>query len=50
MSYRVDFYWPDARLIGEADGLAKYGDDPKAFRRAKAEEVSRQRALQAEGA
>ncbi|MFM7211273.1 MAG: endonuclease domain-containing protein [Actinomycetota bacterium] len=49
MSYRVDFYWPDARLIGEADGLAKYGDDPKAFRRAKAEEVSRQRALEAEG-
>lgn len=45
-SYRVDFCWPEARLIGEADGLAKYGDDPQSFRRAKAEEIHRQRALE----
>jgi len=49
VNYRVDFCWPEARLIGEADGLEKYGDDPKAFRRAKAEEVARQRALEAVG-
>ena len=47
--YRVDFCWPQARLIGEADGLAKYGDDARAFRRAKAEEVNRQRALEKDG-
>lgn len=29
--YRVDFYWPEQRLIGEADGMAKY-DDPEALR------------------
>lgn len=48
-SYRVDFCWPDAKLIGEADGIAKYGDDPRAFRRAKAEEITRQRALEGKG-
>lgn len=49
MSYRVDFCWPEARVIAEADGLAKYGTDPQAFRRAKAEEIRRQRALEAKG-
>lgn len=49
MSYRVDFCWPEARVIAEADGLAKYGTDPQAFRRAKAEEIRRQRALEAMG-
>lgn len=22
--YRVDFWWPDQRVIGEADGMSKY--------------------------
>jgi very-short-patch-repair endonuclease len=26
--YRVDFYWPDCKVILETDGLAKYTDDP----------------------
>lgn len=25
MSYRTDFWWPDQRIIGEFDGLVKYG-------------------------
>ncbi|GAB19538.1 hypothetical protein GOEFS_091_00300 [Gordonia effusa NBRC 100432] len=33
---RVDFYWPDHRLIGEADGELKYENDPTAARREKA--------------
>jgi hypothetical protein len=24
--YRVDFWWPELRLIGEADGMGKYGE------------------------
>lgn len=31
---RVDLYWRDARLCGEADGHKKYGDDPAEMRRA----------------
>ena len=27
--YRADFYWEFARVIGEADGVAKYGKTPK---------------------
>lgn len=30
-TYRVDFFWPDQRVVGEADGLGKY-DDPGALR------------------
>jgi hypothetical protein len=33
---RVDFYWDDCGVIGEADGLVKYDDDPTALRREKA--------------
>jgi hypothetical protein len=29
--YRADFYWRDQRVIGEADGMAKY-DQPGALR------------------
>lgn len=29
--YRVDFYWPDQRTIGEFDGRVKYGEDPGAL-------------------
>jgi len=28
--YRADFYWDLARLIGEADGIGKYGATPDA--------------------
>lgn len=31
---RVDLYWRDGRLCGEADGNKKYGDDPDETRRA----------------
>jgi very-short-patch-repair endonuclease len=27
-TYRVDFYWPEHRTIGEFDGRVKYGADP----------------------
>lgn len=47
--YRVDFLWEEYGVIGEADGLAKYGADPTAIRRAHAEELQRQRALEAAG-
>jgi len=33
MPERVDFWWPQYRTIGEADGLAKYGDTPEERRR-----------------
>ncbi|TEX51985.1 MAG: hypothetical protein B7C55_02655 [Actinomycetales bacterium mxb001] len=49
ISYRVDFCWPEMRLIGEADGLGKYGETPQDFRRAKDRELRRQRALEAAG-
>ncbi len=32
---RVDFYWPQFRLVGEADGKLKYTDDPAAVLREK---------------
>ena len=47
--YRVDFCWPEYRVIGEADGLGKYGDTPEEFRKAKEKELTRQRALEAAG-
>lgn len=49
VDYRVDFCWPGARVIGEADGLAKYGDTPAQVREAKRREWARQRALEAAG-
>ncbi len=49
VDYRVDFCWPDLKIIGEADGLAKYGDTPAEVREAKRREQARQRALEAAG-
>ena len=37
-AYRVDFYWEDFGVIGEADGLMKY-DDPEAGRKEKVREM-----------
>jgi hypothetical protein len=36
--YRVDFYWPEHRTIGEFDGRVKYGDDPQVLWREKRRE------------
>jgi hypothetical protein len=36
--YRVDFYWEECGVVGEADGLVKY-DDPDAGRREKVREL-----------
>lgn len=36
--FRVDFFWPEARLVGEADGWGKYGGDAAALRREKQRE------------
>ena len=47
--YRVDFCWPGLKVIGEADGLAKYGDTPEQVREAKRREFARQRALEEAG-
>jgi hypothetical protein len=38
-SYRLDFFWPDQGVVGEADGMTKY-DDPQALR---AEKVRQER-------
>ncbi|MEY3733455.1 MAG: hypothetical protein RL347_814 [Actinomycetota bacterium] len=47
--YRVDFCWPELKIIGEADGLEKYGNTPEQVRDAKRREHDRQRALEAAG-
>lgn len=47
--YRVDFCWPELRVIGEADGMAKYGETPFELHEAKRRELSRQRALEEAG-
>ena len=49
ITYRVDFCWPDARVIVEVDGLAKYGETPVEVRASKRRELERQRALEAAG-
>ena len=49
MDYRGDFCWPELGVIGEADGLEKYGSTPEEFRLAKSRELERQRALEAAG-
>lgn len=36
--YRVDFYWDEFNVVGEADGLLKY-DDPEAARREKVRQL-----------
>ena len=43
-NFRVDFYWPQFRLIGEADGRVKYTDSDVLWR-----EKRRQLALEAQG-
>ena len=37
--YRVDFYWEEFGVVGEADGLLKYDDDETAGRREKIREL-----------
>lgn len=49
VTYRVDFCWPQFKVIGEADGLGKYGDTPYEVHAAKRRELERQRALEAAG-
>jgi hypothetical protein len=49
IAYRVDFCWPEYRVIGEADGLAKYGQTPAEVIEAKNREMRRQRALEDAG-
>lgn len=48
---RVDMYWEEWRLVGECDGLAKYGpDDGEAtVRRRLREEKSRQNGIESRG-
>lgn len=47
--FRVDFFWRDWRLIGEADGFGKYGTGPDEIRRNWAAERRRQQQLEEEG-
>ncbi|MGE3810315.1 MAG: hypothetical protein AB7I24_02110 [Candidatus Nanopelagicales bacterium] len=47
--YYVDFLWKDARLIGEADGLEKYGVTAEEQRRRYREQRERQDDLEAAG-
>jgi very-short-patch-repair endonuclease len=47
--YRVDFLWRDQRVIGEADGLAKYGTDERTVRARLRAERLRQRELEDAG-
>jgi hypothetical protein len=46
---RVDFFWENARLIGEFDGDGKYGTDPATARRAVVAEKWREDRLRATG-
>jgi len=47
--YYADFAWPDRGILGEADGLAKYGQDPDVVRHRLRAERARQRDLEAAG-
>ena len=47
--FRVDFFWPQWRLIGEADGFGKYGTEPEEIRRNWAAERRRQAQLEDAG-
>lgn len=44
-TFRVDFWWPDAGIIGEADGTAKYGADGSIAIKRVLEEKRREDAL-----
>lgn len=49
--FRVDFCWPEHKVIGECDSLGKYHDrrSPRENRRTLQQEKDRDHALQAEG-
>jgi hypothetical protein len=47
--YSADFGWVQARVLGEADGIGKYGTDPAAVARALRAERVRQRDLEDAG-
>lgn len=47
--FRVDFYWRQWRLVGEADGFGKYGTTPDQIRRNWISERNRQRQLEEAG-
>lgn len=47
--FRVDFFWRDWRLVGEADGFGKYGTLPEEIRENWAAERRRQQQLEEEG-
>jgi very-short-patch-repair endonuclease len=49
MNYRVDFLWRAQAVIGEADGLTKYGTDERTVRARIRAERERQRALEDAG-
>jgi very-short-patch-repair endonuclease len=49
LRYRADFLWEQQRVIGEADGLKKYGANEQAVRAALKAERRRQRALEDAG-
>lgn len=48
-AYTVDFLWDEYRVIGEADGTGKYGDDPVTVRARLRAERRRQRDLEDAG-
>ena len=48
-NYRVDFLWKEQRVIGEADGLAKYGTEDAQVRAKIRAERKRQRELEEAG-
>ena len=47
--FRVDFYWPRWRLVGEADGFGKYGTGPDEIRENWVAERRRQAQLEEAG-
>lgn len=47
--YSADFGWPARRVLGEADGIGKYGTEPAAVARALRAERRRQRDLEDAG-
>jgi very-short-patch-repair endonuclease len=42
--YRVDFYWPEHRLVLEADGRLKYTDDERWDEKRREQAIRRYRA------
>jgi very-short-patch-repair endonuclease len=49
LDYRVDFLWPEHKVIGEADGLKKYGNNEREVRAKIRAERFRQRVLEDAG-